>query len=143
MSDEPVSDVHFLDLYKCSDDAYSRVGIWIPVTDPARARKFYSAVLGWKCMENGAPSPIEGIKETYFFTKGNNINGCFCLMDKTNILDTRGPMDKDRVGVHTVFAVRDITESLDLVKENGGHAHLDKTALLLEIWWSNLRRSGW
>ncbi|KIW91461.1 uncharacterized protein Z519_08357 [Cladophialophora bantiana CBS 173.52] len=50
-------------------------------------------------------------------------------MDKTNILDTRDPMDKDRVGVHTVFAVRDITESLDLVKENGGHTHLDKTGM--------------
>ncbi|KIW31784.1 uncharacterized protein PV07_03376 [Cladophialophora immunda] len=117
---------------QCSNDAYSRVGIWIPVTDPARARKFYSAVLGWTCMENGAPSPIAGIKETYFFTKGNNVNGCFCLMDQAKIIDTRDAADKDRVGVHTVFAVKDIAESLDLVQQHGGHKHLDKT---MEFGW--------
>lgn len=99
------------------------------MTDPVRARNFYSAVLGWKCMDTGNPSPIEGIKETYFFTKGGTLNGCFCLMDEAKIVRAIDAADKYRLGVHTVFAVKDIEESLDLIEKNGGYRYVGKTSI--------------
>jgi predicted enzyme related to lactoylglutathione lyase len=115
--------------YKSSNDGYSQVGIWIPVTDPVRARNFYSAVLHWDCMDTGSPSPIEGIKETYYFTKGGTLNGCFCLMDEAKIARSADEADKYRVGVHTIFAVKDIEASLDLIEKNGGHRHVDRVSI--------------
>ena len=99
------------------------------MTDPIRARNFYSAVFGWKCMETGNPSPIEGIKETYFFTKGGTLNGCFCVMDEARIVRTADEDDKYRLSVHTVLAVKDIEGTLDLIEKNGGHKHIGRTTM--------------
>ncbi|KAE9370109.1 hypothetical protein N431DRAFT_546075 [Stipitochalara longipes BDJ] len=108
-----------------SPDPYTKVGIWIPVADPNRARTFYSAVFDWKCKETGNPSPLEGIKETYFFTKGGALYGCFFLTDKPA---TPQPADNP-VGVHNIFSVKDIEESLELIEKNGGKKHAGKTSI--------------
>jgi predicted enzyme related to lactoylglutathione lyase len=105
------------------------VGIWIPVTDTARARKFYTTVFGWTCMKTGTPSPIDGIKETYFFTNGGSINGCFCEVEESKIIPSAKIADKTALGVHAVFSVKDIAESLDLVEKIGGHKHVGRTSM--------------
>ncbi|KAL5330581.1 hypothetical protein ACEPPN_000099 [Leptodophora sp. 'Broadleaf-Isolate-01'] len=111
-----------------SNDPYAKAGIWIPVTDPARARKFYIAVFDWKCMEFGSPSLLEDIKETYFFTKSGSLYGCFFLKNETKI-SPPDEKDKDTVDVHTVFAVKDIEESLELIEKNGGYRKVGKTSI--------------
>jgi len=112
-----------------SDDSPTNVGIWIPVTDPTRARNFYTVVLGWKFMGGGNACPIDGIKETHYFTKGRTISGCLCLMDEAKIVRDADTADKSRIGVHTVFAVKDIEESLALIEKNGGHIHVGRTSM--------------
>lgn len=76
-------------------------------------------------METGSPSLLEGVKETYFFTKGGSLYGCFFLADygqNTQPTDTT-------IGVHNVFSVKDIEESLDLIERNGGKRHAGKTSI--------------
>jgi predicted enzyme related to lactoylglutathione lyase len=108
-----------------SNEAYTKVGIWIPVSDPTRAQKFYTAVFGWNCMETGSPSLLEGIKEIYYFTKGGSLYGCFFLSNEPKA--TQSP--DSAIGVHTVFFVKDIEESLSLIEENGGKKHSEKTEI--------------
>jgi predicted enzyme related to lactoylglutathione lyase len=76
-------------------------------------------------METGSPSLLEGIKETYFFTRSGSLYGCFFL---TNEIKTTESSDSP-VGVHTVFSVKDIEESLDLIEKNGGKRHAGKTSI--------------
>jgi len=73
----------------------------------------------------GNPSPLEGIKETYLFTKGGALYGCFFLTDKPA---TPLPADAP-LGVHNVFSVKDIEESLELIEKNGGKRHAEKTSI--------------
>jgi len=108
-----------------SSDAYTKVGIWIPVTDPLRARTFYSTVFSWKCQETSNPLALEGIKETYFFTKGGALYGCFFLADKSI---TQQSLDAS-IGVHNIFSVKDIEETLELIENNGGKRHAGKTSI--------------
>jgi predicted enzyme related to lactoylglutathione lyase len=106
-------------------DPYAKFGFWIPVTDPDRARAFYTAVFDWKCKEKGSPSPLEGIKEIYAFTKGGALYGCFFITDKPAT-----PQSADSpIGVHNVFSVKDIEESLELIEKNGGKIHAGKTSI--------------
>jgi predicted enzyme related to lactoylglutathione lyase len=79
-------------------------------------------------MEFGSPSLLEDIKETYFFTKGGSLYGCFFLKTGTTI-SPPDEMDKDTVDVHTVFAVKDIEESLELIEKNGGQRKVAKTSI--------------
>jgi predicted enzyme related to lactoylglutathione lyase len=106
-------------------DPYSKFGFWIPVTDPDRARAFYTAVFDWKCKEKGSASLLEGIKEIYAFTKGGALYGCFFITDKPA---TPRPEDSP-IGVHNVFSVKDIEESLELIEKNGGKIHAGKTSI--------------
>jgi predicted enzyme related to lactoylglutathione lyase len=108
-----------------SNEAYTKVGIWIPVSDPTRAQSFYTAVFGWKCMETSSPSLLEGIKETYYFTKGGSLYGCFFLANEPKT--TRS--SDSAIGVHTVFSVKDVEESLVLIQKNGGKKHSEKTEI--------------
>jgi uncharacterized protein len=108
-----------------SNEAYTKVGIWIPVSDPTRAQSFYTAVFGWNCMETGSPSLLKGIKETYYFTKGGSLYGCFFLADEPKTAQSAD----NTIGVHTVFSVKDIEESLSLIEKNGGKKHSEKTSI--------------
>jgi uncharacterized protein len=76
-------------------------------------------------MENGSSSPLQGIKETYFFTKSGTLYGCFFLTDEPKVIQ---PTDSP-AGVHNVFSVKDIEESLDLIEKNGGKKQAGKTSL--------------
>ena len=76
-------------------------------------------------METGSPSLLEGIKETYFFTKGSSLYGCFFLAAESK--ETQS--SDSAIGVHTVFSVKDIEESLGLIEKNGGKKHSGKTSI--------------
>ncbi|KAH6723243.1 hypothetical protein BKA61DRAFT_727166 [Leptodontidium sp. MPI-SDFR-AT-0119] len=91
------------------------------------AKWFYTAVFDWKCMEFGSPSLLEDIKETYFFTRSGSLYGRFFLKNETKI-SPPDEKDKDTIDVHNVFAVLDIEESLELIK-NGGHRKVAKTSI--------------
>jgi predicted enzyme related to lactoylglutathione lyase len=75
-------------------------------------------------METGSPSLVEGIKETYFFTKGGALYGCFFLTEEPKPAET----SISHIGPHTVFSVKDIEESLDLIEKSGGKTHARKTS---------------
>jgi uncharacterized protein len=75
-------------------------------------------------METGSPSLLEGIKETYFFTKGGALYGCFFLTDEPKTIEA----SVSHIGAHTVFSVKDIEESLDLIAKSGGTTHAGKTS---------------
>ncbi|PWI64543.1 hypothetical protein PCL_09556 [Purpureocillium lilacinum] len=111
----------------------SNVGIWITVTDPTRARDFYSNVLGWTCAAKGRLSAVEGITETYYFAKGSKINGCFCVMDRARIIPTFDRSNATKFGPHAVFEVDDVTTTLNLVDKHGGETCVEKTSMGLDM----------
>ena len=76
----------------------------------------------------GSPSLLKDIKETYFFTRSGSLYGCFFLKNETKI-SPPDEKDKDTVDVHTVFAVLDIEESLELIEKNGGQRKVGKTSI--------------
>jgi len=100
----------------------------VPATDPARARNFYTTLLGWECKEQGMPSPIDGIKETYYFSCGF-LNGCFTHMEPSMIKTLVDESNKHKMGVQTTFAVESIDDSLVVIEKNGGKVHVGKTAI--------------
>jgi len=80
-------------------------------------------------MDTSGCSPMEGIKETFYFTNGAAINGCFCLVEEEHMARAAAAGDKLRVGVHAVFEVADIEESLDLIEKHGGQKHVEKSSM--------------
>lgn len=50
-------------------------------------------------------------------------------MDKANIAFAADEGDKSRVGVQTVFQVNNIEDTLNLIENNGGKTHIDKTSM--------------
>ncbi|KEY64264.1 hypothetical protein S7711_09865 [Stachybotrys chartarum IBT 7711] len=93
----------------------------IPVTDVARARKFYSELLGWEILPDVMPGPHDSpIKSMHFFRKGEALNGTFLVMDETDRVRNHDEARPLAMPVLTTFCVRDCDDSLRLVAKLGG-----------------------
>ncbi|KAF6813023.1 glyoxalase bleomycin resistance protein dioxygenase [Colletotrichum sojae] len=100
----------------------------VPVSDPARAARFYTTVLGWECAEAGMPSPTPGIKTVHFFNKGD-LHGGFLLMEAGNQIANHDETNPDRMPVLPTFCVQSIEETLGKVERLGGRVRVPKTKI--------------
>lgn len=91
------------------------------MTDVARARKFYSELLGWEILPDVMPGPDDSpIKSMHFFRKGEALNGTFLVMDETDRVRNHDETRPLAMPVLTTFCVRDCDDSLQLVAKLGG-----------------------
>ncbi|EQB57040.1 hypothetical protein CGLO_02880 [Colletotrichum gloeosporioides Cg-14] len=100
----------------------------LPVTDAARAARFYTAVLGWECPETPMASVTPWVKTVHFFNKGN-LHGAFLLMEESNRISNVDEGRPERIPVLPTFAVKSIEETIAEAEKLGGKLHVPKTAI--------------
>ncbi|WQF88756.1 Putative glyoxalase/Bleomycin resistance protein/Dihydroxybiphenyl dioxygenase [Colletotrichum destructivum] len=101
----------------------------VPVSDPARAAAFYTAVLGWECADAGMPSPTPGIKTVHFFNKGDLHGGFLAMEDGNHVTTGNDAARPARMAVLPTFCIRDIEATVVEVERLGGRVHVPKTEI--------------
>ncbi|EOO00358.1 putative glyoxalase bleomycin resistance protein dioxygenase protein [Phaeoacremonium minimum UCRPA7] len=104
----------------------------VPVTDPSRAKEFYSSVLGWDCDPAGKPSVMTGAENAiHFFHKGESLHGAFIQMpeDGNCLIRAWDAEDPLAMSVLTTYCVDSIEDTLAKVESHGGKVHVPKTAI--------------
>ena len=97
------------------------------MADPARAKTFYSSVLGWECAPTGTPSPLTGADDTvHMFSKGKNMHGAFIHMPQDSNCHVRAwdAQNPGAMAVLTTYNVDSIEDTLALAETHGGKVHV-------------------
>jgi len=100
----------------------------IPVSDTARAAKFYTEIFGWNCEMETMMSPAPGSTTVHMFNKGN-LHGAFLLMDEGKHLLNVDAADPKKLAVLTTLCVSSIDETLEKIGKSGGKTHVPKTEI--------------
>ncbi|KAL7944695.1 hypothetical protein V8C42DRAFT_325610 [Trichoderma barbatum] len=98
----------------------------IPVVDIERARAFYTEIFSWEVSPNSVPHGRPGVKELFFFNRGNALHGAFYVMEDGFHVINHSIGSHDCLSVHPSFNVKNCKETLELVEKLGGKTQLHK-----------------
>lgn len=96
----------------------------IPVADVDRAKAFYAEIFSWEISPNSVPHPRPGVKELYFFSRGDSLHGAFYVMEDGFHVINHSIGSQDALSVHPSFNVKNCKETLELVEKLGGKTQL-------------------
>ncbi|RFU73252.1 glyoxalase bleomycin resistance dioxygenase [Trichoderma arundinaceum] len=108
-----------------TEESYGQIcWLTVPVVDIDRARAFYADIFSWETSPDGVPNSRPGVKELYFFSRGQTLHGAFYVMEDGFHVTNHSIGSQDAISVHPSFNVRNCKDTLALVEKHGGKTHL-------------------